>query len=154
MLITCIADHPELIKTIGQWHWQEWGHADPEGSLESWTQGLALRVNRNRIPTTYVALSETGDLLGSVTLVDNDMHTRPELEPWLAGLYVKPESRGQGIATALVLTAMAEARRFGVDVLYLYTSTAESLYTRLGWQVVDQADYEGDEVVVMSTKLC
>ena len=70
--IESIADHLDLVEVIAQWHWDEWGHADPGGSLATWTEGLRQRTNRGTIPTTYVALA--GDEpIGSVTLVEHDM---------------------------------------------------------------------------------
>ena len=83
MHIETLANHPELAENIGRWHWEEWGHADPDGSVDSWIAGIAARNNLNSIPTTYVALSEDDRLMGSVTLVEYDMDTHPELSPWL-----------------------------------------------------------------------
>jgi hypothetical protein len=97
-----LADHLDLVATIAQWHWDEWGHADPTGSLEAWTTGLATRTLRDTIPTSYVALVEHMPV-GSVTLVDHDMTTHQELSPWLAGLYILPAYRHQGIGSALPL---------------------------------------------------
>ena len=41
-----LADHPEAVSTIGRWHWDEWGHADPSGSLETWNEALRGRAQR------------------------------------------------------------------------------------------------------------
>ena len=148
MRIESIADHPDLIAVIAQWHWDEWGHLDPNGSLESWTAGLALRTNRDSIPTTLVALS--GDTLaGSVTLVEHDMDTRRDLSPWLAGLFVHPDFRRQGIGSALTIAANEKAESLGVPLLYLYTRSAWGLYERLGWTAVSTTDYEGRNVTIM-----
>jgi hypothetical protein len=40
-----------------------------------------------------------------------------------------------------------------VPVLWLYTSTAETLYARLGWQRVGTEDERGEEVVLMKRTL-
>lgn len=45
MRIENVADHPAFVELIARWHWDEWGHADPGGSLQSWTAGLARRTN-------------------------------------------------------------------------------------------------------------
>ena len=153
MKILPLADRLDLVATIGQWHWDEWGHGDPDGSLESWTAAMAEKAERGRIPTTFIAVSEDEELLGSVTIVDCDMDTRPDLWPWLAGLFVTPEARQQGIGSALVNHAMAFIKSLSISDLYLYTSTAESLYRRLGWQVIDRDVYEGGEVTVMHIAL-
>ncbi len=147
--IESIADHFDLVETIAAWHWAEWGHVDPTGSLESWTDGLRSRTNRDRIPTTYVALGDD-QLLGSVTLVAHDMDTRRDLSPWLAGLYVVPAHRGMGVGSALVRHAVALAGAMGVERLYLYTGPAHGFYERLGWQTIAHESYEGASVVIMS----
>ncbi|HEY7036052.1 MAG TPA: GNAT family N-acetyltransferase [Thermomicrobiales bacterium] len=147
--IESIADHLDLIETIARWHWDEWGHADPGGSLATWTAGLQERTHRDRIPTKYVAL-DGDELLGSVTLVANDMASHPELTPWLAGTYVKPERRGQGVASALVRHAVQEAASMGVARLYLYTESARGLYERLGWTPLGEEEYEGTRVTIMT----
>ena len=148
MHIEPISDHPHLIDTIARWHWDEWGHADPEGSVESWAAGLRERTHRDRVPTTYVAL-DGAELLGSATLVDNDMSTRPDLWPWVAGVYVKPERRGQGVGSALVRHAVREAAGMGVKKLYLHTGTARAFYEKLGWRHIGDEYYEGQVVAVM-----
>lgn len=147
--IESIAGHLDLIETIARWHWNEWSHADPAGSLASWTAGLRERTHRDRIPTTYVAL-DGDDLLGSVTLVEHDMATHPEWSPWLAGTYIIPTRRGQGIATALVRHAVEEATRMGISRLYLYTESARDLYERLGWHPIANEVYEGQMVTIMA----
>ena len=86
--IESISDHLDLVPTIASWHWKEWGHADPKGTLERWTEGLRQRTKPDAIPTTYVAFSKRNEPIGSVVLVENDMSTHPELTPWLAGLFV------------------------------------------------------------------
>jgi GNAT superfamily N-acetyltransferase len=146
--IESIADHLGLVDTIARWHWNEWGHSDPDGSLQSWTEGLRERTNRNSIPTTYVAL-DGSELLGSVTLVEHDMSTRLDLSPWLAGVYVKPDQRGRGIGSALVQHAVAEAAKIGVKRLYLYTSPAKEFYEKLGWRCVGDDYYEDQPVFIM-----
>lgn len=149
MKIESIADHLDLLVTIGQWHWDEWGHADPEGSVRTWTDGLGERTLRDSIPTTYIALSERSEPLGSVTLVDCDMDTHQELSPWLAGLYVPYDFRNQGIGSKLVNHAVEKVRCMGISKLFLYSSSATGLYTKLGWQTIGEEFYEGEDVSIM-----
>ena len=147
--IESIADHLDLVETIARWHWDEWGDSDPSGSLESWTDGLRQRTNRDRIPTTYVAL-DGDEVLGSATLVEHDMSTRPELSPWLAGVYVTPSRRGQGVGSALVRHAVRKAAELEVRRLYLYTHPARGFYERLGWRHIADDYYEGRPVSIMA----
>ncbi len=149
MRIERLADHPGAVDTIGRWHWDEWGHADPEGSLESWTEALLARAHRDRIPTTFVAL-DGAEPVGSAVLVEHDMDTRRDLSPWLAGVFVKPSHRHRGIASALVRRAVREAARLDVGRLYLYTQPARGLYEKLGWRPLAEDHYEGQPVTIMT----
>ena len=146
--VDSIADHLDLVDLIAQWHFAEWGHLDPFGTLQAWTEGLRLRTRRNQIPTTYVAL-EGQELLGSVTLVEHDMLTRPDLSPWLAGVYVTPAHRHKGIGSMLVHYAIREAAQMGVKRLYLYTHAAREFYIKLGWHLLAEDEYEGQSVAIM-----
>ena len=146
--IESIADHLHFVPLIAQWHWQEWGHLDADGSLESWTEGLMERTNRDDVPTTLVALSDD-ELIGSVTLVEHDMDTRLDLSPWLAGLFVHPDFRAKGVGGALTIAATEKAASLGVTTLYLYTRPARDLYRRLGWSDVCAERYEGRDVTIM-----
>jgi GNAT superfamily N-acetyltransferase len=149
MQIANVADHPDLIDTIARWHWDQWGHADPGGSAQSWAESLRRRANRDRIPATYVALDE-GELCGTVLLVRHDMSTHRELTPWVAGVYVAPPHRHKGIASALVRHAVRQAAAMGVTRLYLYTGSARGLYEKLGWHAIAQDHYEGHPVTIMA----
>jgi GNAT superfamily N-acetyltransferase len=150
--VVSIAAHIDLVPVIARWHHEEWGHLDPAGSLQSWTDGLAERTCLERIPTTFVAL-EGSDPVGSAALVEHDMETRPDLTPWLAGVFVLPSHRHRGIASRLVSHAMSKARKFGVETLYLYTRSAAPLYSKLGWRSIGREHYEGRWVTLMSAVL-
>src|SRR4051812_27947910 len=40
--------------------------------------------------------------VGTASLAHQDLDSRPDLTPWLAGVYVVPDARGRGHAEALV----------------------------------------------------
>jgi len=91
--------------------------------------------------------------IGMVSLKFHDLGTRPDLDPWLGALLVLPEWRNRGVATLLMHRATEEARRLNVSRLYLWTHSAEGLYHKLGWQVVERTKYFGKEAVVMEIDL-
>ncbi len=153
MHIDYLADHPELIDELARLHFAEWGRYRPDDPLQERTRRLAARSRRGGIPTVVVALDDGGALAGSAMLVENDMHTRPDLTPWLAGVYVVPAHRGRGYASALVTRIEAEASAAGVERLYLYTPNAMALYGRLGWTEEERCEYRGQQVAIMSTRL-
>jgi GNAT superfamily N-acetyltransferase len=100
-----------------------------------------------------VVATDGPTLCGSAILIGADMDTRPELSPWLAGVFVVPEFRRRGIGTSLVEYITDRAGAMGVPTLYLYTPSAERLYSRLGWVPIDRCMYKGVSVVVMSKML-
>jgi GNAT superfamily N-acetyltransferase len=146
--IASIADHLDLVPIIARWHWAEWGHLDPEGSLEAWTAGLARRTNRNAVDALYIALAD-GRPVGSATLAAQDMSTHMELTPWLSGLYVLPSFRRQGIGRALAAHVAQQAADLGIPALYLYTGGSEGFYRRLGWEPISIEPYAGAMVTIM-----
>jgi GNAT superfamily N-acetyltransferase len=91
--------------------------------------------------------------VGTAALIGSDLDSRPDLTPWLAGLCVLPAFRGRGYGTALVRRVEAFAASAGVSVLWLYTATAEALYTRLGWARIGLEDERGQPVILMRRDL-
>ena len=57
------------------------------------------------------------------------------------------------MGTMLMHRATAEAHRLNVPRLYLWTHSAERLYHKLGWQVVERSNYFGREAAVMQIGL-
>jgi GNAT superfamily N-acetyltransferase len=148
-----IAAHPELIETVARWQFGEWGHLEPEDSLEARIAYLGRQAaNPGRIPMTFVALDDD-ELLGSASAVEDDMGTHPELTPWLASVYVKPEARGRGVASALVRRVMQEVTALGTTRLYLYTESARGLYEKLGWRAIGEEWFEESDVTIMAIDL-
>jgi len=81
------------------------------------------------------------------------MDNRPDLSPWLAGVFVAPEHRRLGIGAALVRRIMEEARRLHVPKLYLYTVESTVFYAGLGWSFLEKARYRQKDVSIMSAVL-
>ncbi|HEY6785841.1 MAG TPA: GNAT family N-acetyltransferase, partial [Trebonia sp.] len=148
-----LSNHPELIPVVAEWHFREWGHTDPGGSLEGWAAGLARQAGADQIPGTLIALVN-GSPAGVVCLVAQDMpgyEPATAFSPWIKGLYVAPSQRRRGVGGILMRRCAAWAASLGHQVLYLYTgrdSAAQALYERLGWQAIDAAYYDGIDVTV------
>jgi GNAT superfamily N-acetyltransferase len=158
LVVEALGDHPEFVPVVAGWHWREWGHTDPGGSLESWTAGLARQAAADQVPGTLVALAD-GSPIGVVCLVARDMpgyEPAARLSPWLKGLYVIPSARSHGHGELLVRRCQAWASSLGFDALHLYTlrsSAARALYERLDWQPIHEGHYDGIDVAVMRTVL-
>ncbi len=101
---------------------------------------------------TFVLFDQDGPV-GTASLARQDLAARPDLTPWLTGVFIEPAFRGRGYAAALVRRVEAFAMAATVSTMWLYTWTAEPLYARLGWQRVGLEDNRGREVVLMRRRL-
>jgi predicted N-acetyltransferase YhbS len=149
MKIGYLADHREHIPRLAEWLHAEWGYLHENDSVERRAARLESRATRGGVPVTFVAV-DGESLLGSASLVEDDLETRPELTPWLASVFVAPEHRGRGVASALVRRVVEEARDSAVSRLYLWTTDQERLYARLGWQPVERMRFQDENIVVMT----
>jgi predicted N-acetyltransferase YhbS len=152
MQIDYLSNHKHLIPELAQLHFSEWGHYRPGDTVEARAERLRASCGKDSLPTVIVALLGS-ELCGSAMLVANDMDTRPDLSPWLAGVYVKTQHRHSGIGSALIMRIAGEATALGVSRLYLCTDGSESLYARLGWSAVERSPYKGITVTVMARDL-
>jgi len=150
MQIDYLVNYKQFIPTLAQWHYQEWAYLRPDDSIDKRIIRLTDAARpRAAVPTVVIAFAGE-KLFGSAMLVANDMDTRTELSPWLAGVFVAPEYRKQGIGAALVKRVVLDAWSLGIDRLYLYTPNSEQFYFHLGWSVLEHTKYKGIEVTVMS----
>jgi GNAT superfamily N-acetyltransferase len=61
-----------------------------------------LANNKESIPFTLIAFEEQGQILGTVSIVNEDVPVEFAKASWLAALYVDNAYRRKGIATMLV----------------------------------------------------
>jgi GNAT superfamily N-acetyltransferase len=150
--IEYLANRREFIATVANWLHEEWGHLRPNETLNDRIARVERGCGHHEIPVAFVAVN-SGQPVGYASLIEHDMLTRPELSPWLAGVFVPREHRRHGIGAAMVKRVVQEARSLGVPRLHLYTPGSGALYLRLGWSVVEHTFYRelwGDtEVTIM-----
>lgn len=91
------------------------------------------------------AALEGGRCVGYVRIFARTMLVRGE--PVAAGgigsVATHPDARGSGIATALLQDAIAQMRREGMAVSFLFTGIP-AFYERLGYRIVRQPHFEAD----------
>jgi GNAT superfamily N-acetyltransferase len=134
--IVTLREHPELIPVVANWLWDAFWH--PNGHpLEEVRDILRECTAEIGTPQSFVLLA--GDIpCGTASFVDADLEIRNDIGPWLAGVYVVPEARGQGCAQRLVAAVEDAARQAGHASLFLYTHDAQGLYLKLGWEVMEE----------------
>ena len=109
--------------------------------------------NRDKVPLVLVALAHGGEFLGTVTLDEEDMRTRPELTPWVADLLVVPAARAQGVASILMRALSAVTKTIGVDKLYLWTEKQEAFFATRGFERVQRLECAGATAMLMRYSL-
>ena len=140
MTIEYLADRREFVPVVAKWLHDEWGHLRSGDTIETRAARIERNCGHSEIPTSFVA-TEVDDVVGCASLIENDMETRPELSPWLAGVFVPAAHRGRGIGTALIMQVLKEAQTLHIPRIYLYTPGPGTLYRRLGWSIVERTFY-------------
>ena len=145
--ITRTADRPDLVPIVARWLWHEFWQYDGYTLEQTWVV-IAASVASSGPPQTFVLL--LGDQpVGTASLATEDLDERPDLTPWLAGVFVVPEARGRGYAARLVAAVEAACQSARIPTVWLYTNTAERLYARAGWRAVETVPRHGKRPVTL-----
>ena len=109
---------------------------------------LRSHTEKDRVPFTVVAFA-SDQPVGSCCVIENDCVHRPQYTPWVAAVYVKPELRGQGVASALLQEAAIIAARVPVQGLYIdcHVKTAP-VYEKSGWKILEREVGDKDSVIM------
>jgi ribosomal protein S18 acetylase RimI-like enzyme len=118
---------PELVATIERLL-PQLSEARTPPTLEELAQTVATE-------TLLVALSDDGEVLGTLTLVSYRVSSGPKAR--IEDVIVDEAARGQGIGEALVREGLRHATELGVRTVELtsmpYRTSANRLYRRLGF---------------------
>jgi GNAT superfamily N-acetyltransferase len=142
MVISYLADTFDLAEQLIPGLLQHWRFLMPDDTHEARGQRLRLHMNRGALPIAWLA-HEGGRAMGTAALRATDLPGREDLGPWLGGVYVAPDFRGRGIASALCRTVESRAAELGFRKLYLFTLDQQRLYERLGWRIAEPATWKG-----------
>ena len=150
MRIMYLADRtPDEIERVAHWLVGQYETAaDRPGAIARFRQ----RVERGSGPTVFVAVDE-GIVVGSASLAETDMPSMPQYSPWLASVYISPESQGRGVCAALIRRVEAEALVLGFPWLYFRAQGNEEAFEKLGWFCVDWNVEQGRPSLVMARDL-
>ncbi|MEO9899254.1 GNAT family N-acetyltransferase [Nisaea sp.] len=141
-----LAEAQQHLQTIAAWNYSEWGKSSGsslQNSME-WFQSIISAPSEE-----CVLAEQDGVVIGMASLVDHDLDERPDLLHWLASVYVLPAFRKSGVASALIEAVEHEAALRGIACMYLYTNTAEQLYTRLGWELSEHFQRGPEHFAIM-----
>ncbi len=145
--IVTIRERPDLIPLVANWLWDAFWH--PNGHpLDEVREIISECTAETDAPQCFVLLA--GEVpCGTASFVSADLEIRDDIGPWLAGVYVVPEARGQGCARRLVAAVEDAARQAGHPCLFLHTHDAQPLYLKLGWRVMEEAKDGRRPVTIM-----
>jgi len=152
-MIKNLRDCSELLPILAQWHHDEWHFLNPNRTFDQRIEKMQCYLDDNIIPSTWVVVDNDGSAGGSAALLQSDMDSRTELGPWLGSVYVDEAQRGCGLGTVLVQHVMHEARHAGITQLYLYTLDQSPFYRKLGWEDLEETEYHGASVTIMTCHL-
>lgn len=153
MYIDYLKNKMEHLETVNSWLYNQWGHHDPNGSEEAWLIERRKKLNNNKLlPIIFIAL-ENEIPVGTASIIKSDMKTHPELEPWMANVYVKKDERGNGHGTKLVKRVLKEAKHQDFKKIYLFTPDKKSFYLKIGWKLYEHEEYREEMVDIMKFKL-
>ncbi|MEO6096289.1 MAG: GNAT family N-acetyltransferase [Fibrobacteria bacterium] len=148
MQISHIKYFQNWIPIIGKWIYEEWSYAFPLRTLLDIQKGLFGRMNENEMPITLVAHDERG-VLGTASLKASDMEILPDLTPWLSSVFVHPDHRGVGVATALVAEIGKIAKQQGFARIHVFNPITQGVFEKMGWSVLRTEQYGGKELAIL-----
>jgi N-acetylglutamate synthase-like GNAT family acetyltransferase len=151
MQILDLKDYPQHIPKLAEWQYQQWWYLNPDESIADRAEEFKTHLTDTLTPSTFIAVDS--ELMGSASIIESDMDSRPDLSPWLASVFVLPQYRNSGIGSSLVKHVMLSAKQSGLKHLYLFTPDREIFYSRLGWQVLSREEYKLHAVSIMHIDL-
>lgn len=87
------------------------------------------------LPRFYL-LIKNEKIIGCCGLIINDFISRHDLYPWLAGVYIEENERGQGLGNMIIKHVESEAKNAGYSAIYL-TTKLDGYYEKYGWKRTD-----------------
>jgi GNAT superfamily N-acetyltransferase len=146
--IRFLAEIPQHAPVLAAKHAQEWAHLYPDQDESAVLTAFSAEAADGHLPATLLALD--GEmLLGSVSLIFGDLPSRPDLDPWLASLFVFHRHRGKGVGNFLIKSAMEVFATTGFPTLYVFTENRTSLFAKHGFTYMEDGSCGGHAVHIM-----
>jgi predicted N-acetyltransferase YhbS len=135
LVIVDLGTMPQLLEVVADRIWRRW----------SKNRGYDLQFVIDKLQDIAFSDSEftlvghmSGHFVGSISLLNRDLHARPHLSPWIAAVWVEPEYRKNKVGARLVSAAEDVAFAAGHSKLYLACSAElRPFYAALGWSEIE-----------------
>lgn len=151
-MLSHLLHHPQWIVPLAELHAQAWSHLYTDWNVTTAAAEFRAQHTDGTLPATLLLLHDS-QLVGSVSLVFDDLPDRPELQPWLASLFILREHRGQGHAATLIAAAVAFAGAARYPILHLFTENAATLFKRHGFIPMENITLQGHPIALLRRTL-
>jgi len=151
-MISHLADVPFFREELAALHATEWKHLYADWGAQAALSEFLNQKADGSLPATLV-LHEGMELVGSVSVVFGDCPARLDSDPWLASLYVVPQRRGRGHGLELVQAAIECAAAVGAKQLHVFTESAEKLFERCGFEILERTMMQDVPITVLARPL-
>ncbi len=149
MQIVALATARDRLDRLSAWHGAAWAHLYAGWNAVEARADFARERGDGAPPFTLLAL-ENNELLGSVSLVEDDLPGWKSTDPWLGSFLVAPHQRSRGVGAALMRAMLAHADGRGWPQLLLFTEARQAYFARFGFNAIGTHVAGGYPVTVMA----
>lgn len=130
-----LADSLDSIEAVADLRWREWGHRPEPEDPAFWLHVTRNEAGREGLPITFVAHDKSDAVLGAVGLDTYDLDERQDRTPWVTGMIVRPDVRGQGVGRSLLQHLEHWATEHQIPEAWVGpdTDSAAAFYKKCGW---------------------
>ncbi|MBN2038442.1 MAG: GNAT family N-acetyltransferase [Spirochaetes bacterium] len=136
-----LKEFPHYASILAFWAYREW-YRNRSIDFNIIVRAYQDRINTDRLPVSWIALKNSMPV-GMVSLKENDLWSRNDLNPWLTSLFILPEYRKSGIGKRLIKTVIDAAASLNYENLYLFTAgnniKLNDYYLKIGWYYLENA---------------
>ena len=133
-----LKDRQEYIEEVARLTQSEWGE---KVNFEEKVQNKIQKIKNNFNNPFYckLILLNNNELVGFVSIFEQDCKERENLSPWYATMYVKEEYRGNHYSKILNDAILKEAKKRKIKRIYLKT-TLENYYEKMDAKFLEKLD--------------
>lgn len=151
--VILLADSLTSAQAVSDMRYEEWGHAPESEDPQWWLETTLREAGRHELPVTFVAKDTSGAVLGAVGLDEYDLDERRDTTPWVTGMIVRRDHRGNGIGRALMMHLEQWAAQHHITEAWVGTDLALGFYQHCGWKLQETfTGNTGEEISVLSKR--
>lgn len=142
--IIALHQRKDLFKQAVEVFWSQWG---TDANYNFYYDCMIHSRDEGNLPQFYIAV-QNESIIGTYSLLRDDLISRQDLFPWLACLYVAPRLRGNKLGSKLIQHALQSAYERGFENLYLCTDL-DGYYEKYGWDyMTDGYTFDGHQTKI------